>query len=192
MNKSIFKTIPREEFEKSGSWIIKENEDSVYILLNAKLFDKKVIFATLYNMQQFAYTLLDFDGKDYIIRLIRTNNQKNLEELALDFTQRLINFEHYFLQLEDVKDIKEEIFKEVYSQLQKGSVPEVDYDINEQGVEENSEFCGCEEETLEVQDEGIKLQPENIDFQEFEDLLKPWEERFKEDLKDKRDPYLEK
>lgn len=115
---SIFKTFDKRIFDGSKNWIIDSSKEEIYFLVNSKVYDKKVLFSVLYQMQKYGYFIVDFDDNDFLIYFKVESKEKDLEELVKEFNNSLINYEHYFLMGEFLKDVKEQIFKEVNSQLE--------------------------------------------------------------------------
>lgn len=195
---SIFRKVDKSEFDGEKNWIIDKEKKEITMLINSKIFEKEVIFSTMYTVQKYGHVILDFDGEDYFIKIIVTSSEKSFEEIVMEINNSLINFEHYLLQLQHVKDIKEQIFKEVYSQIQKNRNFVKDSEVikeSEEPILDDVEYvdeeivsnCGCNQEEVTHDANLVEFPVEN----DVDKLLKPWEDLFKDELKDKIDPLLD-
>ncbi|MEM2032577.1 MAG: hypothetical protein QW210_04580, partial [Candidatus Woesearchaeota archaeon] len=63
---SIFKTFDKRIFDGSKNWIIDSSKEEIYFLVNSKVYDKKVLFSVLYQMQKYGYFIVDFDDNDFL------------------------------------------------------------------------------------------------------------------------------
>lgn len=118
MKYHIFKSIDKKRFGDQKNWIVDHSKREIYFLVNPKVYDKRVLFCVLYQMQKYGYFIVDYDEEDYLVYFKVQDNSKKYEELVQEFNNSLINYEHYFLMGEFLKDVKEQIFKEVNSQLE--------------------------------------------------------------------------
>lgn len=196
---TIFKKIDKSIFDGEKNWVFFPDKNEILMLLCGKIFDKDALFYTLYQVQKYGHVILDFDGDDYLLKIILSSTDKKFEEIVEEINNSLINYEYYILQMQHVKDIKEQIFKEVYSQLQKKYVISENLNNDEKYFDETSdnEYCPTCNDSNDVQYNNIEntFSVDKFEFpveNDIDKLLKPWEEQFKEELKDNFDPLLDK
>ncbi len=170
--------INNNDFDELGI-AIKNN--TVYVKVNKNVFRKETITSAAYSIQEFANVILDETENYLVVALIPQKDcPYSLKDLAFEFNNRLINYENYFINLEKAKEIKEKVLQEVYSQIPSDEVKESEEVCDETETEET--------EIEEPEDEIIIEEDDDIDIN---DIVIPWEDKFKDVLKDKNDLYLE-
>jgi hypothetical protein len=198
----IFKELKPKDFDPYENIKVDEDNNAVYVLANFLLFGREVLISAAYSIQKFADVIIDSDGEDFVIfKLVKKEFDGSLEELGREFNNRLINYANYFENLKYNKAAKEQIIGEVYSQLPENeelasdaAYPDIpaesggDFDAQEMPRSE-SDSEDTESSDEEKIDEALDEDLEDFDADE---ILLPWEEKFKEDLKDKNDTNLEK
>ena len=196
----IFDEKKIEDFKKNN-FIIDSKEKSVYVLVNPDVFDKDVVIAAAYSIQEFANVIIDSQKvktkddsgeeseKQYFLVKLISHSNKELEEIAYDFNNRLVNYSNYKYQAERYKEVKEKIMSEVYSQL-KNQDYEDEYDDYDEENEEDYDECEEPEDSEDAEIEGVNDDAlEDVDTSD-DDILIPWEDKFSEEIKDKNDVYL--
>ena len=80
---------------------IEIKDDYAELKVNADIYSKETVYAVGYVFLDKAYILLDSD-KDYIVvYLYAKDGESDLENLALEFCNELMNYAHYFSRAEN-------------------------------------------------------------------------------------------
>jgi len=180
--------IKNDEFNDLGM-AIKQNV--VYVKVNKNVFRRETITSAAYSIQEFANVILDESDDTLIVALIPQKDcPYSLEDLGFEFNNRLINYENYFINLEKAKEIKQKVLQEVYSQIPSDEIKDSENfnhqdEISGREVQDN---LNASDEVCDEEDEIIIEEDDDIDI---DDIVIPWEDKFKDVLKDKNDKYLE-
>lgn len=82
----------KQKFEKADGW--------VNVPVDLKVYPLQSIHSSAYAFMDRAYTKLEQEKKDLVsIWLKPKGDNKDLEKLALDFCEELLNYAHYFSSL---------------------------------------------------------------------------------------------
>ncbi|MFW6047333.1 MAG: hypothetical protein ACOCP4_06080 [Candidatus Woesearchaeota archaeon] len=178
MGLDLFKNLERDDFE-DNNLLIDESNDVCYVLVNDQIFDKEVVIAASYSIEQFAYCIIDKKENFFVVALYPTKNG-NLETIGYEFNNRLINHSYYINTLKRTKKIKENILNETFSQLNR-----IDDEVNEKLVDDELDDLSIAWEDKyddEFVDENIDSMIDEIDddddfdFDDPEGIMKPWDE----------------
>jgi hypothetical protein len=189
-----------KDFDPYENLKIDEKNNAVYVLVNYSLFDKAVLISSAYGIQKFADVVIDSDGNEFaIVKLSKAGFDGTLKDLGREFNNRLVNYANYFESLKYTKEIKKNVIQEVYSQLPEDDRSEDDFSEipPESGSDFDSNDMFCDQSDTEdgesSEDHKIDEALDN-DLEDFnaDEIVLPWEEKFKDELKDKNDTYLEK
>jgi hypothetical protein len=189
-----------KDFDPYENLKIDEKNNAVYVLVNYSLFDKTVLISSAYGIQKFADVVIDSDGNEFaIVKLSKAGFDGTLKDLGREFNNRLVNYANYFESLKYTKDIKRRVIQEVYSQLPKDDQSDDDFSEESSGSDSDFDSDDMSYDQLDTEngessednklDEALDDDLEDFDVDE---IVLPWEEKFKDELKDKNDTYLEK
>ncbi|MFA5038974.1 MAG: hypothetical protein WC732_04775 [Candidatus Omnitrophota bacterium] len=73
--------------------------DHAEIALNSKIYSKETVFAAGYVFLDKSYVLLDQAGERLLVYLYPQKPGADLKKLAMEFTNELLNYAHYFTRL---------------------------------------------------------------------------------------------
>ncbi len=81
-----------KSFKKVGGWI--------KLAVKTKVYSLPTVYAAGYVFMDKAYVYLDSEGADKVAVWLRPKNKKaDLEVIAAEFCQELLNYAHYFTSL---------------------------------------------------------------------------------------------
>lgn len=81
------------------------------IKINPKIYSEECIFATSYTYLDIAYLIIETENKNFKITLETKNNDQDIEILAKEFHNELINYKAYLNQAKNTKQLRETILK---------------------------------------------------------------------------------
>jgi His-Xaa-Ser system protein HxsD len=154
-----------------GENIIIENDQAI-LKVNPKAYDIEVVYSAAYVFLDKAYIILDGDKEKEIIVKIKSKKSEDLEILANEFFNELINYSDYKKRAENTKEIREMI-------LQRSLI------TNDPSILNNMDEDEFDEETKKLLEEL-----ENEDDEEFDDLegiAIPWEEKYGKESEEEKD-----
>jgi hypothetical protein len=79
------------KFQKVDGW--------VKVLVQTRVYGLQTVYSAGYVMMDKAYFYLDMDGKDAVAVWLKPKGKADLDQLAMDFCQELLNYAHYFASL---------------------------------------------------------------------------------------------
>ncbi|MEM4367972.1 MAG: hypothetical protein QXO21_03030 [Candidatus Anstonellales archaeon] len=89
---------------------INKKEKLAIISVNPKIYPLEVIYSAGYVFLDRAYVILDGDPeKEIFIKLIAKSKQEDIEKLALDFNNELLNYAVYVVQAARTSGIRQAI-----------------------------------------------------------------------------------
>ncbi len=98
--------------DKAAMSNIELNNDGSHAIVsvNPQIYDKEIIYSAAYAMIDRAYIVIDGDPEKKVIVEIRPkDNQKDAEQLALEFNEELINYAVYKSQARQNRDLRKAI-----------------------------------------------------------------------------------
>jgi len=102
------------EFNKKGNFLI--------FAVNPQLFSIQTIFSAAYAMLDRAFAIIDGQPDSLVVVSLRPKKGKNLEALASEFSEQLLNYEVNRAQSVQTKAMREELMKRVFlTQAGKGA-----------------------------------------------------------------------
>ena len=79
---------------------IDREKNSVLVSINPKIYPLEVIYSAAYIFTENCYVLLDGNPEDEIIVELKPKNEsENLEKIAMEFNNELVNYGSYSFQL---------------------------------------------------------------------------------------------
>lgn len=87
--------------KKSTMNTIDIKEDHAKVILNSKVYSLPTIYAASYVFLDKAYVLLDQDKAKNTEVFLFSKNGEDLQKLAKEFCNELINYGHYFARVEN-------------------------------------------------------------------------------------------
>jgi His-Xaa-Ser system protein HxsD len=84
------------------------------VSVNPKIFSLGVVFAAAYVLLEKAFIVIDGNPAEQIIVSLRPKKGNNLQGIACEFNEQLINFAVNFDQSERTKAIREEFIKQAF------------------------------------------------------------------------------
>ncbi len=84
------------------------------VSINPKIYSLGVIFSAAYVLLERAFIVIDGNPNDQIIVSLKPKKGKNIEEIANEFNEQLINFAVNFEQSERTQRIREEFIKQAF------------------------------------------------------------------------------
>ncbi len=79
------------KFIQSDGW--------VKVVVQTKVYALQAVYAAGYVMMDKAYIYLDMDAKDKVAVWLKPKGKADMDQLAMDFCQELLNYAHYFASL---------------------------------------------------------------------------------------------
>ena len=94
---------------------VRLGEDHILCTINPKIYALETVYSAAYILMDKAYILLDGDPEKEIIVEIRQKKQPkiDLEELAIEFNEQLLNYAVYKVQSERNKGLREIMMQRV-------------------------------------------------------------------------------
>jgi len=138
-------------------------EAKAIVSINPKVFPLEVVYAACYVLLDKAYFILDGNPEKEIKVIIRAKNPKikkgELEKIALQLHDELINYATYAVQAARNQAVREAIIKRALAT-----------NLAEE------EYCAeCEEETLKEKAKEIEMpDEEDLFIEDPEGIAKPW------------------
>ena len=179
MGLNLFKNLERDDFD-DNNLLIDNSNDVCYVLVNEEIFDKEIVIAASYSIEQFAYCIIDKKENFFVVALYPTKNG-DIETVGYEFNNRLINHSYYINTLERTKKIKENILNETFSQLNR-----INDEVNDNLIEDelddisiawedkyDDEFV---EENIDSMIDEIDDSDDDFDFDDPDGIMKPWDE----------------
>jgi len=119
-------------------------KDYIQLNVDSKVYSKETIFAAGYVFLDKAYILLDSDKGHFNVYLYPQHKNSDLKKLALDFSNELMNYSHYFSRAknnaEAIKAIMQRaLFSVAPSLVQEAEEKEIQDLIKELEEEEKNE-----------------------------------------------------
>lgn len=119
-------------------------QDHAQLRVSEAIYSKQTIYAVGYVFLDKAYILLDKDGSDIIVYLYPQQQDADLKQLCLEFSNELLNYAHYFSRAETnaeaVKMIMQRaLFSAAPSLVQEAEEKEIEDLIRELEAEEQPE-----------------------------------------------------
>ncbi|PLW80693.1 His-Xaa-Ser system protein HxsD [Candidatus Woesearchaeota archaeon] len=90
---------------------IKIENDKAVLSINPKMYDLEVIYSATYLFLDKSYIILDGDPKKEILVKIKAKKGKDIEEIAHDFFNELINYSDYKKRADSTRKIRELILQ---------------------------------------------------------------------------------
>jgi len=190
---------------------IEEKENSVLVRINPKIYPLPIIYQAADVFIDKNYVFLDGDPEKEVLVTIKPKDKEDLEKVAGDFHNELLNYSAYFVRAAVNRDLREQMLKRAFFSVA-GTHP-VDEKFKEKLAEKEKIDIGTkvpifgEEgseaiETEENKESGKKEEIEKyeeVEEEEFdlEEIAKPWEEQkgriegFPEELEDKKNSRSE-
>ena len=84
------------------------------VSVNPKVYSLGVVFAAAYVLLEKAFVVIDGDPGDQIVVSLEPKKGKDIETLATDFNEQLINFAVNFDQSARTKNIRDEFIKQAF------------------------------------------------------------------------------
>ncbi|MBF0330322.1 MAG: hypothetical protein HQL17_00155 [Candidatus Omnitrophica bacterium] len=81
----------KSKFVKADGW--------VKVVVQTKVYALQAVYSAGYVMMDKAYFYLDMDSKDKVAVWLKPKGKADLDQLAMDFCQELLNYAHYFASL---------------------------------------------------------------------------------------------
>jgi His-Xaa-Ser system protein HxsD len=94
---------------------IDKEQNKVMLSINPKLHRLEIIFSAAYTFIDSNYVIIEGDPQEEIVvQLIPKNKKTNLEKLAREFNNELVNYEFYTAQNLKNGSLREAIIKKVF------------------------------------------------------------------------------
>lgn len=146
-------------------------ETKAVVNINPKVFPLEVVYAACYVLLDKAYFILDGDPEKEIKVIIRPKDRKakasELERIALQLHDELINYATYAVQAARNQAVREAIIKRALAT-----------NLAEEYCEEcetfEKEAAGKDKDILEKKAEEIKMPEEDLFIDDPEGIAKPW------------------
>jgi len=94
---------------------IQNHKNYVLISLNPKIYPLEVVHSAAYAMIDRAYIILDGDPAEEIFVELRPKDKKHAKDLALEFTNELLNYAVYYNQSRLNKEVRDSIIRTVFA-----------------------------------------------------------------------------
>jgi len=160
----------------------------ITIYINPNIFPLEVVYSAAYVLMNDAYVILDGDPKKKILVQLKPKTpKKNLEKLALEFNNELINYAVYAVQAAKTQEIRKAIVERA---LMTNTLPEDEYSEDmkiskEEKVEFIEDPLGIAKPWTPEMAAGLKPPSTENDKEknkkkikehkeDFEEITKPW------------------
>lgn len=90
---------------------VNEKEKYVIVRINPKIYPLDIVYSAAYIMLDEAYILLDGDPDKEIVAEIRPKKNQELQQLAMNFNDELLNYAVYKTQSEKNREMREIILQ---------------------------------------------------------------------------------
>ena len=123
---------------------IEITEEYAELRLNSEIYSKEVIFAVGYVLLDKAYILLDKEKDEFIVFLYSQEKGADLNQLAMEFSNELVNYGHYFSRAKNNSEaitqiMQRALFSAAPSLVQEAEEQEIEDLIRELEAEEEGE-----------------------------------------------------
>ncbi len=125
--------------KKLKNFDIDKKNKIITVSINPNIFPLEIIYSAAYVLMNDAYVILDGDPKKKILVQIKAKEQKkDLEKLALEFHNELLNYAVYAVQAAKTQEIRKAIVERA---LMTNTLPEgYEEPVKEEFPEEKVEF----------------------------------------------------
>lgn len=98
----------------SGNIEINGEENFALVSVNPKIYSMAVVFSAAYVMLEKAFVVIDGNPEEQIVVSLEPKNGKDVEGLAREFNEQLVNFAVNLEQSQATKAIREEFIKQAF------------------------------------------------------------------------------
>ena len=98
----------------SGNIEINTEENFALVSVNPKIYPLGVVFSAAYVMLEKAFVAIDGDPKEQIVVSLEPKNGKDIDGLAREFNEQLVNFAVNLEQSNATKALREEFVKQAF------------------------------------------------------------------------------
>ena len=89
------------------------NDDSVSISVNPEIYPLDVVLSSAYIFTERCYVLIDGDPKEELLVELRPKKKEDLELVARDFNNELVNYANYTVQTIRNQELRQAIISRV-------------------------------------------------------------------------------
>jgi len=141
---------------------IMEQGKKAIVSVNPKVFALEVIYSAAYVLLDKAYFLIDGDPEKEIKVEIISKQGKEVEKIALEFNNELVNYSVYVVQAARNQAVREAIISRALAT-----------NLNTETEEEYCKEC-AEEEALEKKASEIKINDDDLYIKDPDGIAEPW------------------
>lgn len=89
-------------------------ENFALVSVNPKIYSLGVLFSAAYVLLEKAFVVIDGDPNSQVVVSIRPKKGREIEAIANEFNEQLINFSVNFEQSEKTRALREEFIKQAF------------------------------------------------------------------------------
>ena len=164
--------------------------DFIKIYLNPKLYNLETIYSSAYQLMETVNIILEGDPDvEVIVNLSykeKDNTEKELTELAKEFSNKLINYSYYKINTKNKALLRSLLLKKSFENI---ILEDIGDDEESENQTKDENCTDCKEDTSEIDtsvfEDEDDVDEEDFEFDDPEGIAIPWEEKYGDELNSK-------